>query len=578
MEKLNISRLSKLLLVAAIAILIISALANFRDYQDSWVLEGIEVPFALFVIVYVTAFFLEKKTSWMIVLAIIARIVFLIIPNLKYSWLQGTALDQQLQYALSNNVLRTGHISTESAYGAAAYTSTPLTHLSFSVFSIVLNIPVVDAMKYLPVLWSPLVPLLTFVIVDKMEFARKTPVVKCALFFSSIPFTTEQYLVTGSLLGSVLALLILSSLVLILRKNDRRYWLVCTIFVIALAAAHAVTTVILSASMLAILMLQGVPYFQLKSRFRATAILAIVSINVAWIMYQASYALNVIAHLVFFGVPSGVTPESERIPSTFFEELRVSPLSAIKSFSVLYGADAFLLILTLVSLIILLKTQKGPNDILRFTCLLGWLFLSLIVVGALVGVGGPRVLFFAELLFPIFGGILVSWISGSLRARKWIRSAITTLIILSVILLATIELYSCQPLVPPANIVYPGLPSNVPIGYVGQVNSIYQRQAVFFAENHVKGLIASDSTTSDQIIGLTGLNWSAEHLVEYYPIDKSQPGQMYDYFLIHLPGKSGILSELAPVRVPSQMLDTIYNSSIVYTNGESYMLSASPLR
>jgi hypothetical protein len=576
-QKLRTSYVSKLLLAVAIIVLVISALANSRDYQDSWVLEGLEIPFALFVIIYVIAFFSEKKTSWMIILAITGRIVFLILPSLKYVWFQGTAIDQQLQYALANHVVSEGHVSTAIAYGAEAYTSAPLMHISFSIFSIILNVPVTDSLKYLPILWSPIIPLLTFVIVKRMGFSKGNSILKYALFFSSIPFTAEQYLVTGTLLGGLYFLLVLSSLVLILKKNDgasepkddRIYWVFCAIFAIALAATHSVSSIMLSVALVAILLLQRVPYFRPKSHLQVAGVLAIVLIGLAWLLFQSSYALEQTVRSIFIGVPSGATPGSERIPASFFEHILRNPLSAIRSFSVLYGADAFLLLLALVSLVIMLKMKKRSNDVQGFIQLLGLWFFFLIVIGALLNLGGPRALNYERLLFPIFSGILVFWVSINSRIRKWMPAVI----FVSIILLATIELYSCQPLVPPANVIYPGLPSDIPIGYVGQVTSIYQRQAIFFAENHVNGLVACDSTTSNQIIGLTGLSWSKEHLVLYNPLGKSQQGQEYDYFLIHLPGKSGILSELPPARVPTLVLNTIYNSSIVYTNGESYMLS-----
>jgi hypothetical protein len=573
-QKLNISRVSKLLLAVAITILIASALANSRDYQDSWVLERLEIPFVLFVVTYVIAFFSEKRTLGVLVLAIIGRIVFLILPNLKYFWFQGTAIDQQLQYALANHVVSSGHISTEIAYGAEAYTTTPLTHLSFSIFSIVLNAPVVDSMKYLPVLWSPIFPLLIFVIVQKMGLSRA---LKYALFFSSLPFTMEQYIVMGQLLGGLLLFLVLFVLVLILKngeahvqKNARRYWVICIIFIVALAADHSVSSLMLSMALLAVMILQRVPNFRPKSYLLVTGVLAIVLISLVWLMFQAGYALEQISQLIFVSVPNGTTPGSERIPAFFWEHLLRDPLSGVQSFSVLYGADAFLLLLTLISLIIMLKTKNRSNAVQSFIQLLGWWFLFLIVIGVLMNLGGPRALECERLLFPVFVGILVFWISNNPRTRKWLPATIFTLIIL----LAAIELYNCQPLIPSANVMYPGLPSNIPIGYVGQVTSIYQRQAIFFAENNVNGLIACPVDTSDQMIGLTGLSFSKEHLVKDYPLYKSEQERTYDYYLIHLPGKSGILYELPPDRLPTLILDRIYNSSVVYTNGESYMLSA----
>ena len=545
-----------------------NAVAISRDYQDSWVLEGLEFTFLLFVTIYAVTFFSERRTSRMVTLAIVGRTVFLLIPSLKYVWFQGTAIDQLRQYALANQVYNEGHISTDPL---TFYAYTPLMHLFFSIFSIVLNVPIVDSMKYVPVLLSPIYPLLTYVIVEKMEFSHSTTILKYALFISSVPFTMLDYIVTGTLFGMLFAFLILSNLILIFRKNDRRYWLICTIFIIALVATHSVTSVILSAILFAIMGLQRFSYFRPKSYLRASAVFAVATTSAAWLVFNAGFLLQEITRQIFFLVPSGTTPPSEHIPHTFFEHIRVNALSAIKSFTAEYGADAFFLLLTLAGLIILLrmwKKRERANSAAIFLLLFGWLVLLLIIIGVLIEQGGRRSLHFARLLYPIFSSLLVLHLTKNTRLGKWIRPVIFLLIIL----LGTIELYNCQPLVPPANVLYKDLPPNVPLGYRGQVNSIYQRQVVNFASKHVVGRIACDALTRTQIIGLTGYDFSRTILAGYYPLDKSQPVRVYEFFITHIPGKSGTFAEKPQVRTPSLILEAIYNSSIVYTNGESYVL------
>lgn len=567
--RMNKSLVSKIALLITIVILLGNTVAISRDYQDSWILEGLEIPFVFFVITYALAFFTERRLSWIVALAVIGRAVFLLIPNLKYVWFQGTYIDQHLQYALANHVYDEGYILTHEFFGQV-YTTTPLTHIFFSIFSTVLNLPVVDSLKYLPVLLSPLYPLLTYVIVTKTKLSRRTAIVKYALFISSVPFAIEQYVVTGSHFGILLVFLILSSLIVMFQKNDRRYWVVCTIFVFALAATHSVTSVIFTASLLAIIPLQRVWVFRPKSYLRASAAFAVASISGVWIMFQANPTLQVISHQLFFAVPSGTTPPAEYISPTFFEHARVNILSAMRSFTVYYGADAFFLLLTLAGLIILLKKRKKLNSTTNFLFLFGWLILIFLIIGYSMKLGAPRSLHFIRLLFPVFSSVLVLRMSeNSLRARTWIR----LIIFMSIIMLATIELYGCQPLVPSANVLYQDLPPNVPMGYVNMVNSVYQRQMIDFAENHVNGRIAAAPPTASQIVGLTRINFSIANLVWYYPLDKSQPEQEYDYFLIHLPGKSGMPMVEARLRTTSLLLESIYNSSIVYTNGESYILA-----
>jgi hypothetical protein len=240
---------------------------------------------------------------------------------------------------------------------------------------------------------------------------------------------------------------------------------------------------------------------------------------------------------------------------------------------VYYGADLFLLILTFAGLVSMLKIGKKSNDAGKFLLLFSGLALILILIGTFLKLGPTRALSFEELLFPIFSGIAVFCIS---KKRLWIRP----IIFASIMLLATLQLYGCQPLIPSANVVHKDLPASIPIGYVNEVNSVYQRQVVNFVLNHVVGRIASDALTGNQILSVAEYNLrtikynsSIAHLMRYYPIDKSEPPQQYDVFIIHLPGKSGILEEKVKNRTPNLILQTIYNSGIVYTNGESFVLS-----
>lgn len=568
--RLNVSGISKLFLLIAIILLIGNTVAISRDYQDSWILEGLEIPFTLFVITYAIAFFCETKTLRMVALAMIGNAVFLLIPNLKYDWFQGTAIDQNIQYYLANYVSNEGRIATQLAFGGQPYTTTPLVHLSFSIFSTILNVPVVDSMKYLPVIWSLMYPLLIYVIVRAMEFPQG--ILRYALFFSSVPISDEQYVVTGGLLGVLLAFLVLSTLVQIFQKGNRRYWIICLIFVFTLAAAHSVMSVILAISLLAVMLLERILHFGKQSHWSASIPLGVALIVAVWLMFPASTTLQTIVDTVFVGVPTGSTPGSEYISSSFFEHLRVNALSAARSFAVTYGADAIFLVLTLVGLLLLLKWRKKLNHAANFILMLGWLTLFLMVAGYLMKLGAPRMLGFARPLFPVFAGVVVF----RMGKKEWVRKVVLPVIFSVIILLCTIEFYGYQPLISSANVLYKGLPADVLFIYVNGVDSIYQRQVIEFAASHIKGIIASVPPTANQIVGLAGTNFSMSNLVWYYPINKNQTEQRYDYFIINIPGKSGDPPS-PPYAQPSLqsrevISQYIQNSSVVYTNGGSYIL------
>jgi hypothetical protein len=561
----------RLLLITTTAVLLLNAVAISRDYQDSWVLEGLEIPFILFVVTFSLAFFSEKKESVLVGLAVGVRIVFLLIPNLKYVWFQGVYIDQNQQYGLARNVVATGSISTYTSNPSFSfYIASPLLHLLFSTFSIVLNVPVADSMKYVPVLLSPIYPLLTFAIVKKMGFMQENTILKYALFLSAIPISSAQYVVTGTLFGISLAFIILYLIVTMLQKNDRRYWIVCIILVTALAATHSVTSVILMGSLLLILALERVPYLRTKYRTRSLRVpvaLTVTAIGLTWLIFRAGSTFQEILVEIFLGVPTGTTAKSEYIPSTFFRLVDADILAAVKTFLVYYGADFILLILTLVGVILMLRLTKKLNSVENFLLLFCGLVLLIIPIGVFLKLGATRALSFAELMFPIFSGIAIFYLS---KKGKWASFCVFALIML----LLPLQSYGCQPLIPSANVIYKELPSSTPIGYATDVYSIYQRKVISYTVSYVtSGRIACDQITYNQIAGIADYDFLDAHLIFYYPIDKQQPQQAYDLFIIHVPGRAGILQEKAPVRTPDLILQTIHDSGVVYTNGESYILA-----
>jgi hypothetical protein len=557
-------------LLISIAVLLGNAVVISRDYKDSWILEGLEIPFVLFVATYALAFFSEKKVSSMVLLAVVGRVTFLLIPNLKYYWFHGTAIDQHIQYGLANHVYNGGYIATQGLATTSIYASTPFIHLTFAIFSIVLNMPVVDSVKYVPVFLSPIYPLLTYAIMKKFEFPRVKNALKYAVFISSIPISSQKFVVTGSQFGVLLSFLVLGSLVMFLQKNDPRHFFVFILFTFALAATHSASSLLLTILLLAIMLLQKISYFRLKSYLKVPQIFAATLVCVGWLCFPAERAFEKISRLVFVGALAGTTPQAEQITPRFFVLAQTDILAALKTFLVFYGVDIFLLLLTFTSLIILLRRLKQLDNTSKFLFLMCGLTLLSMPLAFLSKLGLFRILHFLSPLFPIFTGV---FILHACKRRKWLMAVVFSL----VVFLAPFRLYKCQPLIPSANVLIKDLPASEPIVYVTNVNSIYQRQMIEFTSNYVRGGIACDLVTKEQIIGLTDFSFSRAYVVGYYPLDKRQLEKRYDYFLIHLPGVSGPFNEQAEKRTRDLILGAIYNSSVIYTNGESYTLTHSPI-
>lgn len=559
----------KLCFFICIIILLFNVLNISKDYQDSWILEDFEISYLFFLVFYITVFSLEKKSLWLVILAILGKTFFLLIPNLKYVWFLGPHIDPHIQYSLAKHLYSNGHISNSKTFTFSHYTETPLYHLTFTILSIMTKYSIVDSIKYIPLIFSILYILLVYIVIKKINYNEKNTVLTYALFIASIPFTPIQYIITGSLFGIIISFLILITFILIIEKNDRRYFLIYYILVSTLAAAHSISSLILIFSLFIIMILKRILQSQFNIKFLKDFVLLGAFINTLWFVFKAKPTLREINRLIFFAVPTESTPQTEYIPVSFFEHLRINLLSAIKSFSVLYGADAFYLVLMFASLLLLLKKKNELNKSLKFILIYGWVILILMVIGYSIKLGIGRAMHFARLFYPIFSSIFLVQTNKFNKKGKMFSA----MLIIIIIIFSTIELYRCQPIVPSANVLYNDIPKEVPIGEVGLVNSIYQRKMIKFIELYSNNRrIACTKITKSQVIGLTKITFSTNTLVNYNPLDKSQKMLEHDYFMLNLPGKSGILSVDAKFRIPSLIKENIYNSSSIYSNGESYIL------
>ena len=571
--KISSSLVSKILLAVAIIVLIGTAYSMNRDYQDTWILEGLEIPFFLFVLTFAFAFYVEKSILRRVTLAVLGRTVFMLIPAVKYVWFIEPYIDQNVQNALANYVVANGHIMTSPSV-SQVYSDSPLIHLSFAMFSSFLNIPVASSMKYVPVFWSMLFPLLIYIIVKNMDFPTKSTMLGCALFISAIPISIPQYVVSGSLFGMLLLQFILTILVLIFVRSNRYFWPILLFSVIALSAAHSVTSILFTGFLLILLFLKKFSRLGLSSFLSSAKVLILVLIGLAWFSFQAYGALQSIVQVFSVEIPTGTTAVSQHIGTGSFTVLRINPIAALMSFGVVYAADVFFLLLSFVGLLLILRMRKRLNPVSRFFAILYSIVLVLGVVGAILTVGAPRLLFVAQLLFPIFSSI---FICSLLSKKTSIRKLIVGVVFFLIILLATIEFYGCQPIIPSANVLDKDLPSSVKLNYVFMVNSIYQRQMIIFAEKYVSGVVAAVFPITNQIIGLTNSNFSL-NVRSYDPLDSNLSKPYYDFLLINAPGSAGnYAGNPNPLlNDPILMNNYISNQTIIYTNGESYVLVNSP--
>jgi hypothetical protein len=590
----------RIILAIEIIALISTTVAAARDYQDSWILEGLEIPFIIFIATYVTYFTVDDKISWIITFAVIVRLVVLLIPNLKYLWFQGTEYDQFYVFDLFKYTSSVGFIPSVSSRPDILYL--PLSSIWLTIISNVTASPQLIVFKYFPLMFWLSFPLFIYLTMKKLGIDNRS--IKYSLFISSIPIDRSiSYLVTGSLFGCFLFVLVIFCFISLLRPSRRSYLIITLVAASELVFIHSYSSIMLLVGLVMTYILCNNSYAlrmytytlskmhimsrsacahiqKISTNFKPAFVFTIIFL----VVFQAFYVTHVAANLLtesghmtaqWISGILGITPTGRAF--TYLEQLpsllSLSLPNMLRIVLVSYGGDVLLSFLALLGIIVIMR-KSHPSKHLFFIATLFvsiWLFYfaQLIVTEGRSGlVEFERIFRYSLVLTPIFIGILLS----RFKSKK-----LNSLILSTVIIIGVIQLYGCQPLLPIASTVRSNLPSNEYILYVGMVNSAYQRYMINYAQGHINtGRIACDSITQNQVLGLTDYNFYKSHIADYYPfsilIDKNTIEQKFDYFLIHLPGKSGNLGVKPEIGTREFIIEATYNSSVLYSDGESYIL------
>jgi len=578
---LKVSVILRIALIIEIIALLITTTAVSRDYQDSWTLEGLEIPFIVLVATYVTYFFVEDKISWIILFAMIFRCVFAIIPNLKYTWFLGVAYDEHIHYRLYQSILQEGFVPSNPIYNNMLYLHTPLVHILFSVITNVTAFPSLVAFKYLPIMsWAPYPLFIHLIMKNSAPKDQKSQ--KYALLISSIPVTPLlSYTLVGTLFGTLFTIMLLVLFTLSLQSTKHNRFIIVLIYIFALVLAHSYSPVVLIIGLLTTYVLYKTKYvknnYAIFESFRLHHLLILIIVFASWFAFAAKNVFGVGIGIFnqWINAIAGISVTSTRTYTNINPALfGLSLENQLRIVIVHYGGSLFFLLLTLAGFIVTLKKYRSSKQLIFITIFLLsiWAFFisQLILTAGKAGVlEYVRVFAYSLVLAPIFIGLLLSYIHEKVGNIK-----LNFLILCFLVTLSTIELYGYQPLLPIASSVRSNLPSDEYIIYVDNVNSAYQRYMIAHVEKHIsEGMIACDPITQNQILGLTDYSFSRSHLAGYYPFDAGVHTEKFDYFLMHRPGKSGWPRVKPEVGTRDFVREVTHNSSVIYSNGESYVLT-----
>ena len=96
--------LGLLIFIEAI-MLLINSYNFYLDYQDTWILSGLEVYYFLFLGTFILYCYFEDRLDVLFIFTLVARFTLILIPNLKYFFFLGRSIDQHNQYNLANFII-----------------------------------------------------------------------------------------------------------------------------------------------------------------------------------------------------------------------------------------------------------------------------------------------------------------------------------------------------------------------------------------------------------------------------------------------------------------------------------------
>lgn len=560
----------KYVLIIETIIIFFNAATLSRDYQDSWILEGLELFFTIYMITYLLYFTSERKIIWLIIFALIIRFTILSIPNLKYQWFQGVAIDQHREYRLTLDIYDQGRIREGDLYSG-----TPSMHLSFVIYSIITGLEIIHSFKYFPILYWFIFPIVIYILIKRID-SKNVSTHKYALFLSSIPVKPSiSYFVMGTLYGPLIIFLILHQLISRNIRNNFSSTITFFLYTILLSATHTYSSIAFTLLLIIIYLMwhivKKIKFIDIdKNRLPISNfdLMFVIIISFLWCIYMSN-TFSIVIKSIYKEIVHAQLTESFFYPRIF----ELGYLDSLKIILVYHGGDIFLIILTLMSIkIIYNKLRTKNSELMLYSLYMASLFLFFIF-GYIFDIGWQlydRTIRCFLVFTPIFSSISLQYI------EKKTRNKLVPILLIGIFLVfSTIELYRCQLLVPSASSLSKDLPDDEPIVYVNAINTVYKRHMILHAERFFPygKTIASDGTTEIQLIGLTNINFSKAH-IKYYPLSKEEE-LTFDFFLIHLPGKSGAFKEKAEFRTKSLISSYIYNSkyNIIYTNSEAYILN-----
>jgi len=554
-------------------ILVLSASVIRREYQDSWILEGLFPQTLLFFLLFLIVAVNVRNNTNLVLLIASFLMLLSAIPSLKYIQIYGV-YDSIAHYGYTNRLISSGYVP-ETGFYAKQYSGTPGMHIFLATITLITGLSTTLAIKLFLAVISSMIPLTVYFVTKDAFSEDARRFILLALCFSSPAF----YYLTGTTFALPVYFIFISVFLrqTLVTQLPRRFALVPIIIGTSLIISHGVTSLFLSLLMICILFMLKILESAKKdnstlivSRYLCISIFLVVSLMAWWVFHVEYLFSNLLVGMVRSPF-SGTTTET--FPSAIFE-LSLSERMAL-IFVRFYGLF-MLLAMGFVGLIVYLTIfrkqypKKTQTLYLLMFCILGaTALIAFPVFFELRTYTFERFVTYSALLSPFFIGLSLYSLGRYLRVhikKILVRNLFFALLLFVLLAPRLLCVFVFQPL----------LPQNSENEYIvdyRSVNTIYQKEMIRFAEGHyVNGSkIATDIVTSWQIFGLADTSFASGYSWHNPLYEDDLESEM---ILLHYAGRSGPLNEKVEYRSRAKLNEFKFKlgNNIVYDNCESFII------
>jgi hypothetical protein len=582
--KLTLNKFQRLLLFGSASVWLLFAVISMkRNFQDSWILEGVFWPFLGFIVIFLFVLWKEDDNRLVAVLCSWAVITILLIPSLKYTQVYGQTLDSIVHYQMIKNLMTLGRTSPN------IYQSIAGMHSWMASMGLTSGLSAADIVKLGFPLSGGIYPLLVYWICRRTSMPTDlTKYIVCLSCLAVYPY----HQLTGTGFTLVPLMMFLGGLLVreyycSLTSEKFIYTLLALVALVQLTVWHSTTPLLL------LVLLVGVSFtpilvwlvtgrkkaVRINTNFLRVGLLAVI-LNIGYHTIE----IDPVFRVVFLRLYELLIAENQPAAIVPASVASLSLIEMIRVFLVLYGREALMFGLAASGFLVIWRNRN------RFDRWLPSYAYWAIIIGvfpfslplSLLGVDFERLLWIPLAISPLFAGFAVwwwnqRWVSRS-RPVRWLGAGIGFLLTLAAVGLFAMEFFIYQPMIPKSKTLSPDTPDEYAF-WAQEVNTAYQKNMISFAESfsNPETRFDIDILGNRQYIRYYGGTQNRGLFLPLAPymkwIDHSNnPNEKL--FLLHWPGRAGGYAEQVryrSVKYLTKMRDT-EGWGLIYDNGESYIL------